>query len=768
MPFQVSPGVNVSEIDLTTVVPAVSTTEGALAGVFRWGPVGERVLVDSEQNLVNRFGKPTNHNAETFFTAANFLSYGNKLYVVRTANTTAASNNTTVSAVENGANLTLAATATSLGIAAGDTLIHAGVSYVIATADGTANVVLTGVSNTDAIFNTSEGIVFQTAAGAYTAIANTGAATSLATFTAKNEDEFNTRLDAGTFASADTDVLYIAKYPGALGNSLKVSVCDSANAYKSTANLDNGDAYLSSNVSVTNTAITIGSKSFVVSVAFTGSGTLANAHTQATALKATITAGDVIEVGNTSIGKQYLKVASVGAISNVTTYSTFTVTTEDAYALSTNFTGNASTGITRYWEYFNSVDVAPGTSAYQTSFGNASAVDELHVVVADQDGAFTGVPGTVLEVFKGLSRATDAKSEDGATNYYRTVINNGSSYIYNVNHRANADANTATNLTNSTNVAPLTLPFGLGADGSTESALSLGTVIAGYDLFASAESVDISLVLTGKSRGGTNGEQLANYLIDNIAESRKDCVVFASPDKDDVVNNAGDESTDVVTFRNSLRSTSYAVLDSGYKYQYDKYNDIYRFIPLNGDTAGLCVRTDDVRDPWFSPAGFNRGQIKNIVKLAYNPGKAERDVLYKAGVNPVVTFPGQGTVLFGDKTLLAKPSAFDRINVRRLFIVLEKAIATATKFTLFEFNDDFTRAQFRNLVEPFLRDVQGRRGIYDFKVVCDTTNNTGEVIDRNEFIGDIYIKPAKSINFIQLNFVAVRTGVEFSEVVGQF
>ena len=395
-------------------------------------------------------------------------------------------------------------------------------------------------------------------------------------------------------------------------------------------------------------------------------------------------------------------------------------------------------------------------------------MDELHVVVADQDGAFTGVPGTVLEVFKGLSRATDAKSEDGATNFYTTVINNGSSYIYNVNHRANAAANTATNLTNSTNVAPLTLPFGLGADGSTESALSLGTVIAGYDLFASAESVDISLVLTGKSRGGTNGEQLANYLIDNIAESRKDCVVFASPDKDDVVNNAGDESTDVVTFRNSLRSTSYAVLDSGYKYQYDKYNDIYRFIPLNGDTAGLCVRTDDVRDPWFSPAGFNRGQIKNIVKLAYNPGKAERDILYKAGVNPVVTFPGQGTVLFGDKTLLAKPSAFDRINVRRLFIVLEKAIATATKFTLFEFNDDFTRAQFRNLVEPFLRDVQGRRGIYDFKVVCDTTNNTGEVIDRNEFIGDIYIKPAKSINFIQLNFVAVRTGVEFSEVVGQF
>jgi phage tail sheath protein FI len=209
-------------------------------------------------------------------------------------------------------------------------------------------------------------------------------------------------------------------------------------------------------------------------------------------------------------------------------------------------------------------------------------------------------------------------------------------------------------------------------------------------------------------------------------------------------------------------------MDSGYKYRYDKYNDMYRYVPLNGDIAGLMVRTDSTRDPWFSPAGFNRGQIKNIVKLAWNPDKANRDTLYKNGVNPVVTFPGQGTILYGDKTLLAKPSAFDRINVRRLFIVLEKAIATASKFTLFEYNDEFTRAQFRSLVEPFLRDVQGRRGIYDFRVVCDETNNTGEVIDRNEFVGDIYIKPARSINFIQLNFVAVRSGVEFSEVVGKF
>ncbi|NDG32938.1 hypothetical protein EB118_23075, partial [bacterium] len=360
--------------------------------------------------------------------------------------------------------------------------------------------------------------------------------------------------------------------------------------------------------------------------------------------------------------------------------------------------------------------------------------------------------------------------EDGSTNYYKTVINNTSNYLWWANDRSGAASANSGTLTTSSTTTPLTISMNSGTDGYNESnTTNITNIITAYDFFKSAEDIDISLVLAGKATNtGTNGTQLANYLIDNIAESRKDCVVFVSPMKEDVINNSGSEVNDVKDFKDSLRSTSYAVCDSGYKYQYDKYNDIYRWIPLNGDIAGLCVRTDSDRDPWFSPAGFNRGQIKNIIKLAYNPSKAHRDILYKAGVNPVVTFPGQGTILYGDKTCLSKPSAFDRINVRRLFIVLEKAIATAAKFTLFEFNDEFTRAQFRNLVEPFLRDVQGRRGIYDFKVVCDTTNNTAEVIDRNEFIGDIYVKPAKSINFIQLNFVAVRTGVEFSEIVGQF
>jgi phage tail sheath protein FI len=285
-----------------------------------------------------------------------------------------------------------------------------------------------------------------------------------------------------------------------------------------------------------------------------------------------------------------------------------------------------------------------------------------------------------------------------------------------------------------------------------------------YDLFRDAEKVDVALVLLGEA-----GATLCNHVVNNICEVRKDCVAFISPPKDAVVANSGDERADILTFRNiDLNiSSSYAVMDSGWKYQYDKYNDVFHWIPLNGDVAGLCVRTDVNQDPWWSPAGYNRGQIKNVIKLAFNPFKAERDDLYLAGVNPVIATQGQGTILFGDKTMLAKPSAFDRINVRRLFIVLEKAIARAAKFMLFEFNDEFTRQQFRSLVEPYLRDVQARRGIYDFKVVCDRSNNTGEVIDRNEFVGDIYIKPARAINFIQLNFIAVRTGVDFSEIVGK-
>ena len=690
MAFQVSPGVNVSEIDLTTVVPAVSTSVGAIAGVFKWGPVQKRTLISSETELINKFGKPTNHNPETFFTAANFLAYGNALQVVRAANTT----------------------------------------------------------------NFANGVI--------SAVANTGSVTNAQVFTIKNEDTY----DLINF-STDTDVLYVARYPGELGNTLKISVCDSVNAYSRSIDTLNSDANLALGV----ISAVVGSNTITIAVSNSATGTLAEANTRANTVLGLLNVNDVLEVGNSSIGKQYLKITGLPAAMGTnasfanTTHRYFSVNVDNVFQLSTNYSSNT---FSRYWEYFNSVQVAPGISDYQAAQGNTSAIDELHVVVADEDGKFTGVPGTILEVFKGLSRATDAKTTDGAANYYETVINENSKYVWAGNDRATAPSNTALNIA-SINTNPLYLSFQLGQDGDSETDIAVGSILTGYDFFASAENVDISLIMTGKSRGGTNGEQISNYLVDNIAETRKDCIVLTSPDKSDVVNNsAEDESQDTVDFRNSCRSSSYLVIDSGYKYQYDKYNDIFRWIPLNGDIAGLCVRTDAQRDPWFSPAGFNRGQIKNVVKLAYNPDQADRDLLYKNGINPVATFPGQGTILYGDKTALAKPSAFDRINVRRLFIVLEKAISTAAKFSLFELNDEFTRAQFVSLVEPFLRDVQGRRGIYDYRVVCDETNNTGEVIDRNEFIGDIYVKPAKSINFIQLNFVAVRSGVAFDEVVGRF
>jgi hypothetical protein len=675
MPFQVSPGVNVTEIDLTTIVPAVSTTEGAIAGVFRWGPIKERILVSSEDELVSVFGRPTSNNFETWFTAANFLAYGNKLYVVRSG-----------------------------------------------------------------------------AANAYNAVAASNSTATFANTQVENRVDYDEQ--DGNF---NANAYWIAKHAGYLGNSLQISTCESSNAYSAT---------LTGNSDVTVTiSFTRNSNTATLTAQSATSNT--NANTMGLAIASYINVGDYLQVGNSSLGIQNIKVSNVVTVNNSVATSSFygvtaTINLDTTYNLAANI---SQTSTTRYWEFFNFVDGAPGTSVYTTNLGGTG--DEMHIVVSDKGGAITGTPGQVLEVWSNVSRATDAKSEQGGSIFYKNVINENSKFVWFGNARPAVVSNTAANMTAIT-VGPYTERFRSGYDGVTETTQTLANQAVAYDLFRSPEHVDVSLLLTGKSQYGVAGEGLANYLIDNIAEYRKDCVVLVSPQREDVVNVAGQESDNVVFFRDQLRSTSYAVLDSGYKYQYDKYNDIYRWVPLNGDIGGTIVRTDDTRDPWWSPAGFNRGQIKNVVKLAYNPDKADRDILYKKGVNPVVNFPGEGIILYGDKTLLAKPSAFDRINVRRLFIVLEKAIATAAKYTLFEFNDEFTRATFRNLVEPYLRDVKGRRGIYDFRVVCDGSNNTPERIDRNEFWGDIYIKPARSINFIQLNFIAVRTGVEFDEIVGKF
>ena len=415
------------------------------------------------------------------------------------------------------------------------------------------------------------------------------------------------------------------------------------------------------------------------------------------------------------------------------------------------------------WAYEAQFDAAPSTTDYVANLGGAD--DELHIIVIDEDGLISGTAGTVLEKWANVSKAADARTSAGANNYYVEVLK-GSKYIWWMDHTTSVEAgDTAWGSSSAgTTFKTMSTVVTRSLTGGLDDAPTDAEIQQGYDLFANAELIDINLLINGP-----HSLAVGKYIVDNIATSRLDCVVFVSPTLASVYNNAGDEASDIVDERNDAAfnvNTSYAVMDSGWKYQYDKYNDKYRWVALNADVAGLCARTDAIADPWFSPGGLNRGQIKNVVKLAYSPNKTDRDTLYKAGINPVVSFPGEGTVLFGDKTLLAKPSAFDRINVRRLFIVLEKAIATAAKYQLFEFNDAFTRAQFRNLVEPFLRDIKGRRGIYDFRVICDETNNTGEVIDRNEFVADIYIKPARSINFISLNFIATRTGVAFEEIVG--
>ena len=558
MAFQVSPGVQVKEIDASGVIPAVSTSIGGFAGSFNWGPVAEVRTVGSETELASIFGKPDSETFKYFLTAASFLKYGNALKVVR---------------AESG---------------------H------LNAADGNAKLI-------------------------------------------KNRDHF----EAGGITHDGT---FVARYPGKLGNSLKVVICPA----------------------------------------------------DATAFAAFVQA--------------------------------------------------------------SSFDGAPGTSDTATLYGHTK--DELHVAVVDIDGLWSGTAGTVLETFQFVSQASDSVKSDGQSNYYKEVINRTSRYVYSTGHpTALTDCGEALATQAAASTVYVTGTAAISVDlinGTNDNVPTDGEIGTAFGLLADAETIDVNLLFAYPDANGS--KTIADKLIE-ICEARKDCMAFVSPPIEDSVG-TDTPAANVKTWADTLPSTSYAATDSGAVYVYDKYNDVYRWLGAAGLCAGLCANTDDVADAWFSPAGVNRGQLFGVTKLAYNPKKADRDTLYKARVNPLVSFPGQGTMLFGDKTLLSKPSAFDRINVRRLFIVLEKAVATAAKAQLFEFNDEFTRAQFRNMLEPFMRDVKGRRGMTDFRVICDTTNNTGQVIDANRFVADIFIKPSRSINFISLNFIATRTGVDFSEIAG--
>ena len=658
MAFQVSPGVQVKEVDLTNVVPAVSSTTGAFAGSFQWGPVGEVVTVSDSKGLVDNFYQPANSDAgaEDFYSAEAFLKYGSSLRVVRI--------------------------------------------------------------NTSQLNN-----------------ANASNATALL----KNDDDYvNTYQDGSQSGTVGN---YIAKYAGSLGNSLKVSVCGSS------------DAYFNDAVTTTSAQESVGQ----------------------TTISVTASTGMFV--------RDIVRFAGHNTEYRVTSIPDATSITIEAIGqpAGTGLTALVASGanVDRYWEFYSSFDKAPGKSGSATAAGGSD--DEIHVVVSDEDGELTGVKNTILETYGFLSLASDSKGSQGESNYYKNVIAQKSDYIYWSGHSTDllASANeTRTHLQSATTA--FGRPSGVishslqgGVDGRIPTA---GEKYGAYQThFGDAETVDVSFLIVGSTRtddgSGNHQDLLADHnsivnQIIQIAEDRKDCMVICSPRRASVVGVSSEstQSTNVIADYSSVTSSSYAVLDSGWVYQYDRYNDKYCYVPSNGHTAGIMARSDLLRDPWFSPAGFSRGQYLGITKLAFNPSQSSRDDLYRARINPIVTFPGQGTVLFGDKTALTSPSAFDRINVRRLFIVLEKAIAVAAKSQLFEFNDAFTRAQFRAAVEPFLRDVKNRRGLVDFSVLCDETNNTDTVIDRNEFVCSIFVKPARSINFITLNFVAARSGVDFEEI----
>ena len=640
MAFQVSPGVLVQEKDLTRIIPAVSTSIGAVAFQATQGPLDEVTSISSEQELVSKFGKPNSTTFEGFFTAANFLQYSNSLRVVRVQNSS--------------------------------------------------------VSN---------------------------ATESGSTFVIKNTTDYQDNYADGSGAAVG---LWAARTAGAYGNNLKIESCPSATAFEETSKTTVSDA----SMSVGDTVVTVASA--------TG-----------------INAGDIVNFGD----EYEYRVISISTndLNIVRKDEPQYFGTSDSSGLHATITNGAN--VRRRWRYYDMFDKAPGTSPYAQARSGVN--DEMHIVVVDEDGGISQVKGDVLEKFEAVSKGSDAKTAQGSTNYYPDVIYNQSSYIFWMVHNASGtnwgNAVSGTTYTAVTSVSTVSL-----SNGSDGTSATTAQKMAAYNKFADGDTVDVGLIMAG-SGGATHIDNLIT-----IAENRMDAIIFASPERSDVVNvaDANTQKDNVIGFFNTIRSSSYVVFDSGYKYMYDRYNDVYRHVPLNGDIAGLGARTDLVADAWWSPAGLNRGIVRGAVKLAFNPTKTQRDELYRARVNPVSTFPGQGTVLFGDKTGLTAPSAFDRINVRRLFIVLEKAIATASKFQLFEFNDEFTRAGFRNMVEPFLREVQGRRGITDFLVVCDETNNTGEVIDRNEFIAEIFVKPARSINFITLQFIATRTGVSFDEVAG--
>ena len=769
MAFQVSPGVATAEIDLTTRVPIPSLSQAAMCMISKWGPLHEIVTVSSEDDLVEKFGKPDGDNFRNWLNGANFLTYANTLRVVRTANTSEANN-----AVSNGNAVLVRNDAEYQNTASLSGTGTSGRTWIAKHAGSLGNSLKTSVCvATRANTQVQDNIV---------SLASNADITLTGTFTVGSDKTVTATTASAGRVDEELEVGDVLINQ----TTSEVAIVETVtNSSSFTASQNDASTMTSgSTISLTRlrrSAFIEGSRNMMGVIDGTAGGnTLSGTNTR---FQLQLHVGDILTI-NDGTGDIRRKVTAIASDTSATVDETFTL----------SFSNKT---YQREWEFRSDFDKEPLTSdyAYKTS-GSKNVNDEIHVILVDEDGDWTGskdvrganrlVSKSVLERYSALSVANGAISSTGESIYYKDYVNDHSNYIRWGDHAGEGDAVTRTaeggdnticlswgNTLGESNTAAnnsfrgsfgaltqangiITESFSGGNNGAT---VSDADYIIGWKEFQDPNKVDISFVLSGES-----SNTLSTFLIQEIAENRKDCVAFISPENADIVNQTGSEVTNINARRNSLPSSSYGVMDGNYKYMLDRFNGVFRYVPLNGDIAGLCASSDNI-NPYISPAGFNRGNVKNVTKLAFNPTRTNRDDLYVNGVNPIVSFPGQGTVLFGDKTLLAKPSAFDRINVRRLFIILEKAIANAAQFSLFEFNDEFTRSQFVSLVEPFLRDVQARRGIIDFKVVCDGSNNPPSVVDRNEFRGDIFIKPSRSINFISLNFVAVASGVEFSEVI---
>mgnify|MGYP003151694501 CR=1 FL=1 len=762
MAFQVSAGVEVKEIDLTNVVPAVSTSIGGYAGQFRWGPIKEITLIGSESELANEFGKPDNAHARSFYTASSFLKYGNALKVVRASN----------SGLLNSASSPLGGRITSITMASSPSQSSSsGVISSIGSATELGNNIYqvsssTGEGATVLPLYRIQNIEVASGGTGYAlndeVLVDVGENQNAILKVAAVTDGAPTSLNlevAAVDAATDSNTPALRK-PTKFTNLATVSTAGNLSKGSSGSGLQVNFRYALKSLSPTLGGSGYGHNAgeFKIGV---GNGHVVGSSPQLVITKDNVEIYpgtnqkiDGVVISSRDISPTVSASVSAGSgatlIENEDSFENATGLNAAAYSRYAGALGNSTNIYVVDENNFSTLTIGTGTTKVSSQFDAIPGTNEIHVLVTSSADELTdnGSLETVVERWPFLSTVEGAKKEDGTNNYFKDVINTGSNWIYAGNQLSTA--------------AKYELQGGTDMTSREDN-----EVVEALDLLADSETQDVNLLFT---EADTQGSTTLSNKVLSIATARKDCVGFISPAVEDTVNtttpldNVLDflQSTDaVITPRNS-----YGVLGSTAVYVYDKFNDKFLYIGTQGHLAGLCANTDRVAETWFSPGGFNRGQLRGVTKLAYNPKKADRDELYKAGINPIVTFPGQGTVLFGDKTLQAKPSAFDRINVRRLFITLEKAIATAAKFQLFELNDEFTRAAFRNLVEPFLRDVQGRRGITDFLVVCDETNNTGQVIDSNRFVADIFIKPARSINFITLNFIATRTGVEFSEIVG--